>query len=165
LRCLAVGLEGESFLFANTQLELLHCYSIMKSDLLLCFLTLCQSCSAFVLAPATARHSVIVRSASPTAAEVGQADAIDTGVQAPAIATPVAIRLYDIGNGMQPLISTLLRKPMPHIWHVGVSAFGSEYWFSTCIEVHASITSAEQHCLLQEYCNWILSLPASQHIC
>jgi hypothetical protein len=135
----------------------------MKSALLLCFLTLYQSCSAFVLAPATAiRHTVTLRSAPATAAEVVQADAVDTGVQAPAIATPVAIRLYDIGNGMQPLISALLRKPMPHIWHVGVSAFGSEYWFSTCIEVHVSINRLNSTACHKSTAT-DFSQPASQH--
>jgi hypothetical protein len=57
--------------------------------------------------------------------------------------TPVCIRLYDIGNGMQPVLSAVLRKPMPHIWHVGVAAFGSEYWFSTKIEVSASSATSE----------------------
>ena len=32
------------------------------------------------------------------------------------------------------MMSALLRKEMPAIWHVGVGVYGKEYWFSTRIE-------------------------------
>lgn len=32
------------------------------------------------------------------------------------------------------MLSALLRKEMPAIWHVGVGVYGREYWFSTKIE-------------------------------
>ena len=46
----------------------------------------------------------------------------------------VELRVYDIGGKYTPMMSTLLRKEMPAIWHVGVGVYGKEYWFSTRIE-------------------------------
>jgi hypothetical protein len=61
----------------------------MKFAVLLCLLASFQSFSAFVLAPTTAiKHSVAVKAAPATAAaEVVQADAVDTGLQAPGSTT------------------------------------------------------------------------------
>lgn len=49
----------------------------------------------------------------------------------------VVLRVYDIGGKYTPMMSALLRKPMPAIWHVGIGVFGKEYWFSTKIESKA----------------------------
>lgn len=49
----------------------------------------------------------------------------------------VALRVYDIGGKYTPMMSALLRKEMPAIWHVGIGVFGKEYWFSTRIESKA----------------------------
>lgn len=46
----------------------------------------------------------------------------------------VQLRVYDIGGEVTPMLSALLRKEMEAIWHVGVAAYGKEYWFSTHIE-------------------------------
>jgi len=46
----------------------------------------------------------------------------------------VELRVYDIGGEVTPMLSALLRKEMEAIWHVGVSVYGKEYWFSTHIE-------------------------------
>ncbi|GAB5034410.1 thioredoxin family [Nannochloropsis oceanica] len=46
----------------------------------------------------------------------------------------VELRVYDIGGKYTPMMSALLRKEMPAIWHVGVGVYGKEYWFSTRIE-------------------------------
>lgn len=46
----------------------------------------------------------------------------------------VELRVYDIGGKYTPMMSALLRKEMPAIWHVGIGVFGKEYWFSTRIE-------------------------------
>lgn len=49
----------------------------------------------------------------------------------------VVLRVYDIGGKYTPMMSALLRKEMPAIWHVGIGVFGKEYWFSTKIESKA----------------------------
>lgn len=49
----------------------------------------------------------------------------------------VVLRVYDIGGKYTPMMSALLRKEMPAIWHVGIGVFGKEYWFSTRIESKA----------------------------
>jgi len=46
----------------------------------------------------------------------------------------IELRVYDIGGKYTPMMSALLRKEMPAIWHVGVGVYGKEYWFSTRIE-------------------------------
>lgn len=49
----------------------------------------------------------------------------------------VVLRVYDIGGKYTPMMSALLMKEMPAIWHVGIGVFGREYWFSTRIESKA----------------------------
>jgi len=46
----------------------------------------------------------------------------------------VEARLYDISSGLSPLCSVLLNKKIDAIWHVGIAAFGKEYWLSTHVE-------------------------------
>eukprot|EP00611_Tribonema_gayanum_P016109 TRINITY_DN280_c0_g1_i1.p1 TRINITY_DN280_c0_g1~~TRINITY_DN280_c0_g1_i1.p1 ORF type:complete len:264 (+),score=49.56 TRINITY_DN280_c0_g1_i1:32-793(+) len=110
-------------------------------------LALCSQCLGFVLSPALRavhpaqasalrKHEHSLFSSIETEVSAGSAAAVAAvPTDKDSVKHAVSIRLYDIGNGMQPLISALLRKPMPHIWHVGVAVYGCEYWFSTKIEM------------------------------
>ena len=49
----------------------------------------------------------------------------------------VVLRVYDIGGPYTKMMSAMVRKEMPAIWHVGIGVYGKEYWFSSHIESKA----------------------------
>lgn len=72
---------------------------------------------------------VSLKCSEPTRVADSTASSSSPSLPAAAVTSAVEVRVYNIDRyGMSPMASRVLKKEVDGIYHVGITAFGNEYW-------------------------------------